>query len=319
MSKSSKATKKQTTTNPAVEVVELKPKYTIFHIEGGIGKHVSSTAVVKAYKKQNPDRDIIVVCAWPEIYINNKDIHRVYRLGNVPYFYQDYIFNKDVEIYSQEPYKETSHITKKEHLIKTWCNMIGVEYNGEMPYIHFNVREREIIDKELGAIKKTKPMLLFQPFGGPGKEHQAHPYSWVRDIPPIVAQQIVDKLKEQYMIVHICYDFHPQLNGAIRFEKNVSKKELFNLINFSDKRLFIDSSLQHAAAALNKPSTVVWVGTSPEIFGYGMHTNVTPINEFPEGHIDSYLYDYNFTGAIHECPYDAVDEIHTADRIIAKL
>ena len=51
-------------------------KHAIFHIEGGIGKHVASTAVVKAYKKQNPDRKIIVVCAWPEVFLNNKDIHQ---------------------------------------------------------------------------------------------------------------------------------------------------------------------------------------------------------------------------------------------------
>jgi len=294
-------------------------KHAIFHIEGGIGKHVASTAVVRAYKKQNPDRKIIVVCAWPEVYLNNKDIERVYRLGNVPYFYQDFIHNKDVEVFAQEPYKQSSHITKKSHLIKTWCDMVGVKYKGEKPYIHFNLRERDLIDPQLAAIEKTKPLLLFQPFGGPGKEHQAHPYSWVRDIPPPVAQEIVNKLKDQYMILHVCYDFHAKLEGAIRFEKQVSKKELFNLINFSDKRLLIDSSLQHAAAALNKPSTVVWTGTSPKIFGYDMHKNVLPKKEFPEGHIDSYLYDYNFTGAVHECPYDEFHQIHTADSIIKHL
>lgn len=294
-------------------------KHAIFHIEGGIGKHVASTAVVKAYKKQNPDRKIIVVCAWPEVFLNNKDIHRVFRLGNVPYFYQDYIHGKDVEVFAQEPYKQTSHITKKTHLIKSWCDMIGVKYNSEKPYIHFNLREKDLIDPQLASLQKNKPLLLFQPFGGPGKEHQQHPYSWVRDIPPPVAQEIVTKLKEKYMILHVCYDFHPKLEGAIRFEKQVSKKELFNLINFSDKRLLIDSSLQHAAAALDKPSTVVWVGTSPKIFGYDMHKNVLPKTEFPKGHIDSYLYDYNFTGAVHECPYDEFKEIHTADSIIKNI
>ena len=101
--------------------------------------------------------------------------------------------------------------------------------------------------------------------------------------------------------------------------KNKSLKRNFSTLLIFQIRLLIDSSLQHAAAALNKPSTVVWVGTSPKIFGYDMHKNVLPKTEFPEGHIDSYLYDYNFTGAVHECPYDEFHQIHTAQSIIKNI
>ena len=72
---------------------------TIFHIEGGIGKNIAATAVTAAYKKANPKRKIIVVTAWPEIWIKNPDIARFYSIGNTPYFYQDVIKDKDVEIY----------------------------------------------------------------------------------------------------------------------------------------------------------------------------------------------------------------------------
>jgi hypothetical protein len=289
---------------------------TIFHIEGGIGKHVASTAVINAYKNTYPDKKIIIVCAWPEVYLGNKDVERVYRIGNVPYFYRDFILNKEVEIFSHDPYRETAHITKKSHLIDTWCNMIGVDRaKGELN-LNFNIREKEAIDPGLAKINKTKPMMIFQPFGGPGKDHQPHPYSWVRDIHPQVAQDIVNQLHEKYLIIHVCYDFHPQLQNVIRYEKSVAKKELFNLLRYSDKRLLVDSSLQHAAAAMGLPSTVVWVGTSPKIFGYEQHNNVTPPVEHNEGHVDSYIYDYNFTGVMHECPYEDVKNIHDVQKIL---
>jgi hypothetical protein len=78
--------------------------------------------------------------------------------------------------------------------------------------------------------------------------------------------------------------------------------ELFSLLLFSQKRLLIDSCLQHAAAALNLPSTVLWIGTSPKVFGYNIHTNI--IAEIPTTVKlpDSYLFDYNFNGMVHECP-----------------
>jgi len=290
---------------------------TVFHIEGGIGKNVAATAVIAAYKKAKPKRKIIVVSAWPEVWINNTNIARFYRIGNTPYFYQDVIKDKDVEVYSQDPYKQTSHITKKSHLIKTWCDMIGVKYNNETPQLNFNFRDveegRNIAQQ---CHDPQKPLLIFQPFGGPGPDHQPHPYSWTRDIHPQHAQKIIDGVSDKYNVLHVCYEFHPQLSNCKRLEKIIGKNILFSALAFSEKRILIDSSLQHAAAALNLPSTVAWVGTQPKIFGYDMHTNFTPKKEFNKGTIDSYLYDYNFTGPTHECPYSNVDDIHDIAGIV---
>jgi len=293
-------------------------KVVVFHIEGGLGKHIAATAVVECYKKHNPNKDIIVVCAWPEVFLNNKFVKKVYKTGLTPHFYTNYIYNKDVEVYAQEPYKTTTHITKKLPLIQSWCEMIGVRYNGELPRIFINFREREVASKTI-VPPDEKPVLIFQPFGGPGKEHQELPYSWMRDIHPTVAQELVNRLKEKYNVVHICYDFHPVLENCIRIDQVLQKKVLFGLLENSQARLLIDSSLQHASAALGLKSTVVWIATQPEVFGYEMHNNIKPKTEFLEGTVDSYLYDYNFTGAIHECPYMDPSEIFDIEAIINTL
>jgi len=290
----------------------------VFHIEGGIGKHIASTAVVGCYKHHHPDTNIIISCVWPEVYINNPHIHRVYKIGNNPYFYEDNIYNRDVEIFAQEPYKTNSHIMRKSHLVKSWCDMIGVTYDNEQPVIVSNFREREIASRIIQN-PTTKPVLIFQPFGGPGKENQETPYSWTRDIHPQIAQQLVDILNVDYFVVHVCYDFHPRLDNCLRIDQFLAKKVLFNLLHHSHKRLLIDSCLQHAAAALNLSSTVVWVATRPEIFGYELHTNIIPKKEYLKGTIDSYLYDYNFTGLIHECPYENPHDIFNVEKILNSL
>ena len=86
-------------------------------IEGGVGKHLAATAVIKAYKNAHPKRKIVVVSAFPEIFLKNKDVARFYRIGAVPYFYEDYILKKDAQIFAQDPYRQTSHITKQSHII----------------------------------------------------------------------------------------------------------------------------------------------------------------------------------------------------------
>jgi len=291
--------------------------FAVFHIEGGIGKHVAATAVIECYKKNYPDTQIVVVCAWPEVFLLNPFVHRVYRIGTAPYFYQDYIYNKNVKIFAQEPYKQTSHITKQKRLIETWCDMVGAEYANERPRIFYNYREIEI---GTGLIARgQKPLLVFQPFGGPGKDHQQYPYSWTRDIHPSIAQELVNKLSAKYDILHVCYEFHPVLQNCTRYDKIVSKKVLFNILAKSDARLLVDSSLQHAAAAMNLPSTVVWVATESKLFGYNIHHNIEPETKHLQGTIDSYLFDYNFTGTIHECPYAYPSEIFNVEKIISTL
>ena len=91
---------------------------------------------------------------------------------------------------------------------------------------------------------------------------------------PNQAQEVINKLAERYNIIHLCYEFHPRLQNCHRFDKTVGKKALFAMTGNVNKRLFIDSSLQHAAAAFNLPSTVLWVGTHPEMFGYKLHNNI---------------------------------------------
>lgn len=293
-------------------------KTAVFHVEGGIGKHIAFTAVVECYKKHNPDTSIIVVCAWPEIMLKNPFIDRVYRIGNTPHFYKDFIYKKDVHIFANEPYKTTTHITKQKHLIESWCELVGLTHTNEVPRLFLNYREKEIGCK-LVENNTGKPILVFQPFGGPGKGQQEHSFSWMRDIHPDIAQQLVNKLTEKYLVVHVCYDNHPTLQNCLRIDQQMQKKVLFGFLENSQARLLIDSSLQHAAAALGLPSTVVWIATQPEIFGYSIHKNIKPKKEFPEGTVDSYLYDYNFTGSVHECPYDSPFDVFDTEQILSTL
>lgn len=288
-------------------------KNALFHIEGGLGKNIIASSVVRSYKKKNPTDTIMVTTAYPDIFQGNPYIDRVYLLGSCPYFYEDFIFNKNIEIFANDPYRTTTHITKQKHIIESWCDMVGTNFDNELPDIFFNFRENEVIKRMLP--NTDKPILIFQPFGGPS--NQDMPYSWMRDIHPQIAQEIVEYYKNTYTVLYICYPHHPQLTDVIRFDQIQNKKILCGMLKLSDKRILIDSSLQHAAAAMRLPSTVVWVGTQPEIFGYDIHTNITPKITFPMGNIYSYLYDYSFNGIIQECPYSNYEQIFNIQDIIA--
>jgi len=271
--------------------------YALFHIEGGLGKHVAATAVAKCIKNNHPDRELLVVCAYPEIFLNLNFVHKVFRLGNTPYFYQDYIKDKDTLIFKHEPYFTEDHIGKKLSLIENWCKLYKLDYLGETPELVFNVRQTQWGFRKW---QRQRPVMVIQTNGGP--LNQEMPYSWTRDIPYPVAQALVDYYAKDYHIIQVCRHEENKLSGCEHVMESMSNMELFSLLLTSQKRILIDSCLQHAASALGLKSTVLWIGTSPKLFGYDSHDNIiAQINDnikLP----DSYLFDFSFNGVLHECP-----------------
>lgn len=295
-------------------------KYSIFHLQGGIGKHIAATAVAQVIKNNHPDRKLIVVCAYPDIFNNLDFVDRVYQLGATSYFYQNYIQDKDSIIFHHEPYYTTDHIHKKLPLIKNWCKLYGLEYNGEQPVMKFNKIQYDLSKKFW--VKGTKPIMVIHTNGGL-MATDAKPYAWTRDMPESTAQELVDHYKKDYTIYQITKQNSPKLKGANHIfatqQQSLSLMEFFSVLLHSDKRILIDSSVQHAAAALKKPSTVLWNGTSPVVFGYDMHTNITtkiPYNfKLPK----SYLFDFDFNGNEVEYPFTDDQELFNIDEIIKSV
>jgi hypothetical protein len=290
-------------------------KYSIFHIEGGLGKHIAATAVAKTIKHNHPDRELIVVCAYPQIFLNLNYVHRVYRIGNTPYFYNDYIDQKDSLIFKHEPYFTTDHIHKKMSLIENWCKLYNLEYNDDQPEVKLNPRE---LQKYGNMWKTNKPIFVIQSNGGMYSQESGLPYRWTRDLPFNVVQSIVEKYKDDYHILQVTRPGSPVAIGATAVSHELTTHELLSILLYSDRRLLIDSSLQHAAAAFNLPSTVLWIGTSPKLFGYDVHDNI--VAEIPENQKlpDSYLFDYDFEGQLHDYPFKD-ENIFDLNEIIKSL
>lgn len=287
-----------------------KDKYLVWHIEGGLGKNIAATSLISSIKKKYEDRKIIIVCSYPEIFLNFPDIDRVYPVGNTPYFYQDYIEDKDTLVFRHEGYFQNGHIKKEQHLIKSWCELLDLEYTNQTPVLLLNlVQQRTTMHWH-----REKPIMVIQTNGGPLSDNRI--YSWTRDIPPAISSLIVDQYSKDYHIIQICRNEKEAIPGVEAIYQQLSNFELITVLAASQKRILIDSSLQHAAAALNLPSTVLWIGTSPEVFGYEMHSNVkaNPPKYKPKL-IGSYLFDYSFEGEAIQCPYDNVLEMFDLEKL----
>jgi len=284
------------------EKVDKNEKYVIFHTEGGHGKQVMATAVIRAIKKKYPDRKLIVVTPWDGPFFYNEDVWRFYAFNEMKYFFDDYV-KEDTIILRQEVYHTEDHILQRKHLTKSWCDMYGIKDDGPMPKIHLNPREVEIAKDKIKP-QTGKPIMLLQTHGG--GQGQYSKKSWARDMPIEIAQNLVNFFAKSYRILHLRRPDQPALQGTEVL--NLPFRELYAVFPLSTKRLFIDSFAQHVAAALGLPSTVCWIANKPEVFGYDMHTNILP-NAKVQAHFNkfSYLDQFDISGQIQQFPYDTVN------------
>jgi len=289
--------------------------FSIFHIEGGIGKNILATAVVSSLKTSDPERKIILVTAWPQVWFNNPDVYQIYPIGQAANFFKNFIQEKDTKIFRIDPYHHQDYILNKKHLIDVWCNLCGVENIGSGPKLYFSPLELEFIKLKI-VTNVQKPIFLLHTNGG-GAGPNSRPYSWYRDLPYQNAKDVVDYFKNDYHIYQIGYEGQNLIEGANKL--TLETREILAAPLFSRKRLFIDSFSQHASAALLQKSVVCWVGNKPEILGYDLHTNVKPNTQpvYDTLH-SSYLDDFDIGGNPVQFPYDKL-KIFDSTEIINKL
>jgi hypothetical protein len=284
----------------------------IFQINGGIGKVIASTAVCASIKKKYPNDRLIVISGYPEVFLGNPHVYRAYNFGQQQYFYKEYIEDQEVLVLAHDPYLESKHIKHEEHLIETWCRMFDLPVIQRTGKLYLTQREIDFFSKKFVS---DRPILLLQTNGGIESDIK---YSWARDIPSYIVEKVINEFRDKYNIVHIRRDDQPQYDGT--FGISDTFRALVVLISLSEKRLLMDSFGQHAAAALNKSSTVLWIVNKPQVFGYDIHTNIqaNPETTTPELR-NSYLNKYNINGDPVEFPYNNELEIFNIEEIIKSL
>lgn len=285
----------------------------IFSIDGGLGKSIMGTAVLSAIKKQYPKSHIVVITAYPDVFIGNPNVNKVFTQEKANGIYKNYIMGKDCKVFIGEPYHTSDFITETGHLIKTWCNMFGVQYNGETPELFISKAERQYFEP---FYRLDKPIMVIQPNGG--AFNQPLKYSWTRDIPAETITEVINHFKKDYAIVHV------KREDQLMYENTMAALDSFRsvavLLSMSSKRLLIDSSVMHIAAALQLPSVVTWVGTNPTVFGYDIHTNIKANEPDVIINVDSYYYQkYGLFEDVSRCPYSDFNKIFNVEDIIKNL
>ncbi len=237
--------------------------------EGGIGKQIASTALVLELKKRY--EKVYVFSPYPDLFWGIADRSFTFE---VPYGYQDYFDNAD-DVFYPSPYRDNEFRKHNINLCKAYFRCCGFEYNGEMPKLILKSAEIELakkIKKDIGTF------VLVQFHGGVSPYNPNQPQSQpkiIKNFPMELAEKLTAKIKEKYKCQVV--NFHlPNENGVKgTLEINLPYRQWFALMQEAETFIGIDSTLQHAAAAIGKQGVVLWGGTDPKMYGYEMHKNIS--------------------------------------------
>ncbi len=285
----------------------------IFQIDGGLGKNIMATAMVKVIKRRYKNAKLIVVSGYPDVFLNNPNVDETCRLDQMQGAYLKYIKDQKVKIFVEDPYRNSAFLTNQEHLFKTWCRIYGLNYNNEQPEIYLTQPELDYFNP---FYKTDKPIMAIQTNGGPiGLPYK---YAWTRDLPEPTILEIINYYKNDYTIINIKREdqlVYPDTMQALDGFRSIAV-----LLLLSKKRLFIDSFGHHLAASLNLSSTVCWVTTKPKVFGHKLHSNVlaNPFNKEPQ--IQHSIYSpFELSEDIHKIPYNDLSDIFDTNKIIESI
>lgn len=294
-----------------------KVKNLVLLVEGGIGKCIAATAVVKSIKTSYPKQNIIVLAGCPEVFFYNPNVKRVFNFNNPLHFYDDYV-NDETIIFKEEPYLTYQYINKEAHLIQAWCDVLGVENVQKTPDLYFLDSELESAQMYIDELKsknktKTAGFVMFQWVGGKIPEHNTN-LEFKKALSPMFRRAIRHDLAESickdliakgYIVGVVGHENYPKIEGTEKIFFPI--RSTLALLKYSSAFIGIDSFLQHAAAsdALNIPGVVIWGATSKECLGYDKHVNIEKIAcSQPKCHRpNSFLFDIQGHGAMWECPF----------------
>jgi hypothetical protein len=286
----------------------------LLDINGGLGKNIASTAFCARIKKKYPESKLIVFTFWKDAFLNNPNVDVCLEKGEDNDFYEKYVEGQEILFLVTDPYLMNAHMNKKEHLIQTWFSMIGEEYNDELPELYFTKQEKQYYNQ---FFKFPKDVFIIQANGGGKPQQGMDSYNWARDIPPNLVQKIIDKYSEDYSVGVIRQGHQIKYNNCLDFR---DKWRMLAIgMKSSNKRLFIDSSFQHVAAALNLPSTVLWSVTDPKVFGYKIHDNILANPHTKYQKPTDIANKFRFVEPLQNMPYESFNEVFNFDSIIKSI
>jgi len=241
-------------------------------VEGGVGKCTAFTALIPQLRKK---AEVQVYTPYIDCFANNPDVKLV--LEETLPLKDPRIMASD-NIFYCEPYKSNFQFGKQ-HLIESYCEHHGVQYDKSMLPKLYTEQHKESVDKWLKT-NEIEKYIMIQFSGGQPKWNYADNVQYTninpnRNYQPYLAQQLINILREEYKdttIINCVLPNEPHFMGTIRCDLHWA--QIHEMLKGAETFVAIDSCLNHFSPSANKKGVVIWGSTRWTQFGYDQNINL---------------------------------------------
>jgi len=244
-------------------------------IEGGIGKCTAFTALIPKLAEK-AEESIQIYTPYIDAFAFNPDVSMAYE-QSIPL--TDSRLQASDNIYYCEPYK-SNFALGKQHLIESYCELFGVDYDPSMAPKLYTTHLRERATEWLEANGVTGKYMIVQFTGGQtpigwsaNNAYQSH--NPARNYPTFLAQQVISQLRTEYpnvAIIDATLPNEPSYAGAIKCPEHWAV--IHEMLKNAEGFISIDSCMNHFSASAQKAGVVMWGSTRWTQFGYAHNTNM---------------------------------------------
>lgn len=269
-------------------------KKCLINIEGGLGKHVMFTSILKEFKEKKGYDEIYVISSYFDVFKSCSVVTDAFppMQGTL---YQELVLDPDCDVYWKEPYSNQRFIKKECHLFDAWAEELGFKLsknaNEYLPNLDKIEKEfPNLLSLVEEKIKEFNDDFIIVQFNGgqsplsPMVDEKGNQILYNDKQEAIKrnyfkGQEIINSLKDKYpntIIVHFALPNEPTYENSVKLQLPYLA---YRLLAINAKAVITtDSSLQHLSTGVNNNITVIWGETRPEHFGYKVNQNIAATN-----------------------------------------
>ena len=238
-------------------------KFDLFVLEGGIGKQVAFTALIKELKKRN---GVAILTPYVDIFVGIPEVDAVYDMASTPLTPE--FFRKFNNIYHQDAYKG-NYEKGDYHLIDAYCDICHISKVDRKPYLPqkfaVSVPEGKYVIVQFSGGQSP---INFNAQSSYQTNNMRIGRNYVEN-----AQEIVDYLiSKGYKVIQYGLPNEPRFKGILTYD--MPYMNYLELIRKAEFIVAIDSSLMHLTASTDTKGVILWGMTSPQQLGYKQFTNL---------------------------------------------
>ena len=249
----------------------------------GMGDVICSTVAFRCLRKKYPDIPIIAASVYPDIYENNPNITKIYKLGTLHDLYEKWIIPaKNIgQVYNIKIYERPYQRLGTKCISHVMCDQVGADFDIDTPEIFLKNDEAEF-GRDFCA-SYQKPVILIQcesarpPLQGDKKMINE------KDMVGDWWDRFVAAGKDKYDFIQVGCAAEKSIPGVkTSLLGKTTVRQTFSIVKYASSFVCIDSLLGHAGAAVGKSGIVLFGRSRIKTLAHESNRNIIVRESCPD-------------------------------------